>query len=383
MIKQHLMFSLDNDVVIHKDSDADFEVSIDTVHCCHINEFTEHTPNISNTYTPSNGDKFYFLPGVVIPRIKLKDLYSQYKIANVRDMEKATHIFCGSGTFSSMTYRSWMYDCKTESFLKFIEAAYENGGINKFYYDKVKDALEFYTNEYVLIKDFATIRFITDDDLSYGIKNGEVTGSSKSYIKVNPDYEDIYSNVVKLNLYDDQSLMPYINGSDAVTLDENMYETLNTMLSSSDKDNTVVAMEIMSNCNFKESILYLTVLFHDFGHKFSDMPSKNHVNFKTLLNFMGLTSRGMSISRDMCVEILKNKNAVTVENMQFLLNKFGASIPTEAYSKYFIVKTVCLTPELDAMINDELSLTLKEDYTPVINETEITNEHINDNFLNF
>lgn len=377
------MFNLDNDVTIHKDSDANFEVSIDTVHCCLSNEFTEHTTNISNTYTPSNGDKFYFLPGVVIPRIKLKDLYSQYKIANVRDMEKATHIFCGSGTFSSMTYVSWMYDCKTEAFLKFIEAAYVNKGIDKFYYDKVKDALEFYTNENVLIKDFATARFLTDDDLSYRLTGNDVPGSSRRYIKVNPEHENTYSSIVKLNLYDDQSLMPYINGSDAVTLDENMYETLNTMLSSSDKDNIVVAMEIMSNCNFKESILYLTVLFHDFGHRFSDMSSKNHVNFKTLLNFMGLTTRDMNIGRDRCVEILKNKNAITVENMQFLLNKFGASVPTEAYSKYFIVKTVCLSPELDAMINDELSLTLKEDYTPVINEPEITNEHINNNFLNF
>ena len=34
--------------------------------------------NILNEYTLTNNDKFYFLPGVVIPRIKLKDIANSH-----------------------------------------------------------------------------------------------------------------------------------------------------------------------------------------------------------------------------------------------------------------------------------------------------------------
>ena len=39
-----------------------------------------------NGYTPMKGDKLYFLPGVNIPRIKLKDLATKFGIRTVRDV---------------------------------------------------------------------------------------------------------------------------------------------------------------------------------------------------------------------------------------------------------------------------------------------------------
>jgi hypothetical protein len=143
---------------------------------------------------------------------------------------------------------------------------------------------------------------------------------------------------------------------------------------SSDKENWIVAMEIMANCDYVASILYLVDLFYDFGSRMSDMRTKNHVNFKALKSYMGF-DKYMSPSMDQCVEILKSKNACTRENMMHLLNKFQNSIPG-SYSKHFIVKSVTLSGEFDRELNEELTVNLKDNYTP-------KTEHVNTNAINF
>ncbi len=54
-----------------------------------------------NGYTPMKGDKLYFLPGVNIPRIKLKDLATKFGIRTVRDVSEATILF-GSKTLGEI-----------------------------------------------------------------------------------------------------------------------------------------------------------------------------------------------------------------------------------------------------------------------------------------
>jgi hypothetical protein len=383
MLETYLQFEFDNDKVVHSDADLNLEVTIDVKQGI----FRDYLPrngfnNTTHTqYTPSVNDAFYFLPGVLVPRVKLKDLYSKEKIKNVRDVTKATHVFCGAKTFDTITDTSWKYSIETDALREFIETAYEKNRIDSFYYNKVKDALEFYTLDKVLVKDFASIRMVTDDDLSFRINRQNATSSSQAFVYVKDDYVDLYKSIQGLDLYDDQALMPHINGPDSVTIDEAMFQTLDTMLSSSDRDNRVVAMEIMANCNYQESLMYLCILFHYHGHRISDIPSKNHVNFKSLVNYMGLSSRSLDITRDKCVDILIEKSKFDVPAAEYLLNKFADSIPSDSYSKYFKVKRVCLSPELDAMLNHELTLDIKEDYTPTINEIQPIDEPIH-NFLN-
>lgn len=384
MLETYLQFEIDYAKIVHTAADISLEVNIDVIE----GELRDGLPSyglsnkIINQYTPAVNDAFYFLPGVLVPRVKLKDLYAKEKIKNVRDITKATHIFCGSKTFDSMTDTCWKYYVNTDAFKTYMDTAYEKGHINTFYYNKVKDALEFYTLEKVLVKDWNSIRPLRSDLVDYKVSLTDITTSSQAFVYVKDDYIEVYKSIQGLDLYDDQALMPHINGPDSVTIDEAMFQTLDTMLSSSDKDNRVVAMEIMANCNYQESLVHLCVLFHDHGHKISDMPTKNHVNFKSLVNYMGLTSRSLDITRDKCVDILIAKNRFDVSAAEYLLNKFADSIPSQSYSKYFQVKRVCLNSELDAMLNQELTLDIKEDYKPITQETPIEDEPVN-NFLNF
>jgi hypothetical protein len=53
---------------------------------------------ISKGYTPAQGDTIYLMPGVNIPRAKLKDLALNQGIKVVRDSDKANVIITGKAT---------------------------------------------------------------------------------------------------------------------------------------------------------------------------------------------------------------------------------------------------------------------------------------------
>jgi hypothetical protein len=80
---------------------------------------------VKNEYTPMKGDKLYFLPGVNIPRIKLKDLATKFGIRTIRDINEATIIFGSSKTKDKMTGSSWKYKIPTTLVQLFFET-YKN-----------------------------------------------------------------------------------------------------------------------------------------------------------------------------------------------------------------------------------------------------------------
>jgi hypothetical protein len=48
-----------------------------------------------------------------------------------------------------------------------------------------------------------------------------------------------------------------------------------------------LAMEIMANSKYVESLIYLELLFYRYAGRISDRHTKNHVNFKSLLGYLG------------------------------------------------------------------------------------------------
>ena len=91
-------------------------------------------------YIPTKGDKFYFLPGVSIPRVKLKDLTKDYGIKSTRLLKDATHIFAGRSTTNKVCERLWSYRIPTSA----IEMLYNHlkeQELDKYYLEKLETAL--------------------------------------------------------------------------------------------------------------------------------------------------------------------------------------------------------------------------------------------------
>ncbi len=105
-------------------------------------------PTYLDEYVPTKGDKLYFLPGVNVPRIKLKDLALQHGIRTVRNIDDATHIFAAKNTKDKITSGTWRYSLDIKDFNAIMED--ENIYIDDRYRENIRQVLEFNTEDKVL-----------------------------------------------------------------------------------------------------------------------------------------------------------------------------------------------------------------------------------------
>ena len=345
-----------------------------------------------NGYTPMKGDKLYFLPGVNIPRIKLKDLATKFGIRTVRDVSEANVIFGSSKTKDKMTGYTWKYKIPTTIVQLFFET-YKND-MDDYQYSKLENALEFYTEEYILT-DWSTARNFTDNDLpqwnSYSAQpqyvdyHSKSRSSSEHVHEVNKDYIHLYDLIKGKEIIDESCLLDQLNGDDAVIIDADMFTQLSTMFNSSDDDNHILAMEIMANSKYKESLLYIEMIFKNHAYTIGQSNTKNHVNFKSLLSYLGKSNRYIDTSLDNIMESLISKKVLTKDKIDILLENYGHEINNRGDSTYFKVQTITVNEDTLSLLNENYNYKVIEDYEPsIVNnlEEEELDEVIEDELIN-
>ena len=345
-----------------------------------------------NGYTPMKGDKLYFLPGVNIPRIKLKDLATKFGIRTVRDVSEANVIFGSSKTKDKMTGYTWKYKIPTTLVQLFFET-YKND-MDDYQFSKIDNALEFYTEEYILT-DWSTARNFTDNDLpqwnSYSAQpqyvdyHSKSRSSSEHVHEVNKEYIHLYELIKGREIIDESCLLDQLNGDDAVIIDADMFTQLTTMFNSSDDDNHILAMEIMANAKYKESLLYIEMLFKNHSYTIGQSNTKSHVNFKSLLSYLGKNNRYIDTNLDDIMESLISKKVLTKDKVDILLENYAEEINNRGDSTYFKVQTITVNEDTLSLLNENYSYKVIEDYEPsIVNnlEEEELDEVIEDELIN-
>jgi hypothetical protein len=326
--------------------------------------------NITEGYEPVQKDKLFFGKAVTIPRVKLKNLTKDYKIKATTKIEDATAIFVSNNAFSKYTDDVWNYKVTTQGFKTFIEDAVSYGVIDEYYVEKVKDALEFYTNDYIAIS-YHTRGILEHSHIPFRINNGTSFSSQRMYY-ISDTHFASYTEILSATcpVYNESDLLKYLNGDDALAIEENMYESLCEMFDSSDRDNHTMAMEIMANSNFEGSLLYLCLLFHDYSSRLQESRTKSHVNFKSLLAMMDISGGYFYLSVDDILEKLKHNGQLTKENVDIVLKKLGEKITDNGDTKYFRVKTISLSEDMLAVLNLNYEYKVSDDFVPQTPEIE-------------
>ena len=167
---------------------------------------------------------------------------------------------------------------------------------------------------------------------------------------------------------------------DKLVIDEEQYQSLKTMFESTDDDNHVIAMEIMANCDFKKSILYLEKLFLSYYGAMWSTSKANHVNFKNLRLLLDrgdtwTMKNGCEIDHSM--KVLEKYDIMTPENINFMLETHYDRLKSliNEHSIYFNIKALTLNENCLNKINFNYIYTVKEDYIPkeiVTEDEEIT-----------
>jgi len=91
-------------------------------------------------------------------------------------------------------------------------------------------------------------------------------------------YEKLIQGNNKFIVCNDASILKQTNSE--LAIDEDVYNSLRDMLSSTSNDNINIAKEIIANCDYDKSYIYLMFLIHEFYHKlFGGTKSGNYNMF--------------------------------------------------------------------------------------------------------
>ena len=296
-------------------------------------------------YVPTKGDTIYLLPGVNIPRMKLKDLALNLGIRVVRDPEKATVVFSGKSSVGKLTTSTWYYFADANTILENVKKLCND----QYYIDKLETAISS-TGAKEVCSNWS--------DMRNTLCNGSIdTYESRYFYGVEPEYLDTYNAIQGKPIYCESELITNINGDDSTIIDYDVYKQLQTMFESSDDDNHILAMEIMANSHYEKSVLYLLMLISDYQHVISNTHTKNHVNFKSMLAYFNWIPRNISsLNAYHIVKIIDQKGLLTLDMIKVLYKEYTNDIHRMiSYDEVFEIKEV----------------TIKQDYLDKLNLTSL------------
>ena len=334
-----------------------------------------HLAVSTDEYTPKIGDKLYFLPGVNIPRVKLKNLILDYNVTIVRNVKDSTAVFGSKHSISKMMTTKWYYSLKTEDFKACYQALKPH--LNSRVIENIDTALEFYTGEVVYSDWTGIIRICTEEFAVYRalIQNpGSVAESNRTskYLEIiSEEYYKILSDLSGRVILSDGSLVDKLNGDQAIVINSEVYDQLEQMFQSTDEDNHVLAMEIMANSNYKQSLLYMHLLFKEYHYKIANSHTKNHVNFKSLLAYLGKDNYSLRSDLDTIVKSLLDKEVLTEEMLNILLTKYSYEVINSGDTGFFKIKNITVSDEVLLTINSNYEYGIRPDFTPVVIEETV------------
>lgn len=320
-------------------------------------------PNIKDlviedeSLTVNPGDSIYFTPKVSIPRVKVKNLTIDYAAKITRDIDKADIIIIPENLEHILYTYSHYYTIDKNDLLDCFNST---NNIDTHDLEKLNDVLDTYP-DINFATDWHGINRLSNVFPSYNFYD------NREYIYINSvstHFYEIYEDLKNKTLYKESLLLKRINGDDALVITKEVYEQLRNMFCSSDSDNYVLAMEMMANCKYIDSILYLELLFKEFSYKMRTENARNHVNFKSLCKFLGKeNNRYMNTDFDDIINSLIKHDKASLEYLTILVNKFYKDLFSE-YSKFIEVKSLTLSKDLLESVNTNYVHEIVEDYIP-------------------
>jgi|688.fasta_scaffold01243_4 hypothetical protein len=305
---------------------------------------------IKSTYEPKSGDVLFFTKDCTVPRFKVKSFCEKYNTSVTRNKDKATATFISNNIMNTHITNHWGYHCTIEKFENHIKKtpysydAYlmnfrktiETEGVNEiffFYYNS--DAFDI--NGFKLDIDNCNVKFCSQENFNL--------------------LRDLFVNK---NVYMQDDILKVLNQD--VVIDTEMYKQLSSMLENGETSNVKIAMEIMANSDYEKSAPYLLLLFMNYGYRIWDSGFRNHVNFKSLVEFFDLNGRRnyTHIDLDEIVNVLKAKKFLTPESINMLMPLAYDQIRDRVSLEHFKVSKISFV-ENPTEENDEEILNIEED----------------------
>ena len=145
-------------------------------------------------------------------------------------------------------------------------------------------------------------------------------------------------------------MLEVVNGDDSVLIDLDTYQNLRNMFNSSDTDNHVMAMEIMANANYLDSLLHLEMLFFHHAVQIDNSRTRNHVNFKSLKNYLGRGSYSNTHIDGVFASLL-SFGKLDQAALDFIMEDQKSYFVNNGYSNYIKPSAYGINPEYQPQLN--------------------------------
>jgi len=261
---------------------------------------------ISHDFNPDEKSQIFVDQEINLPRVKLRDYIKTTNCKLTNSLDKATHYLTNEDALSELFTIMTEYVLRIDS----LPSEIFNNPLFKGF------DLSTYPYKFVIIENYNAKSIISEHlEDNYKIDDNALLNYKVIY-KLNEDEK--FNTVRSLKLIHSNILLDKVN-KDSIIIDEDYYNQLVTMITSNDTANVTLAMELMANCDYRKSAPYLLSLFYNYSGIFYDSRSKNHVNFKSLLEYWDLRPGALKVNVLQGIDLLYNKNILTRENLDIFI----------------------------------------------------------------
>lgn len=270
-----------------------------------------------NDFRFEPGQKVFITSRCSIPRAKIKQSFKEKGLKITHNLDDADHIIVDRDFVEYHTHTSYSNLYKQDRIEKMMNDS-------SMIISKVKDKLMKASFKTILeelvqhpvsdcLVEYRVGRAIDETMENAGLVNeaGEHDYSSeRGYLRTinkikREFFMKVLDNIDKVILED--KLIGMTNNE--IHMDKELFDSLCKYMQSEDKDNILLAMETMANCNYESSALYLLLLIEKYGYKMRDSRVSNYVNFKSMMRFFNISRYKLDrLGYDDILDILKSKN---------------------------------------------------------------------------
>ena len=232
-------------------------------------------------------------PKITLPRTKTDLLKEKYNISVKRSPIGVDYKVISNNILNYISKHSWANVYSIEKFKSYIDKVNTDEECRKkltdFYNHLLNEEINAVDDQYdVLIhvsKTHAWSGFGNVNKFDHFIKQFDSfikNSDSVCQIEIIDDSKLFKELLSSDNLILDSDLVK-ISNEDSATLDEESYENLSKMISSNDRENITLALEVMSNCNIEDSYDKVALLFFFYSsYELKAGKNWNSVNVKSL-----------------------------------------------------------------------------------------------------
>jgi hypothetical protein len=240
-------------------------------------------------------DKLFFLPGCSVPRFKVREHF-----ACTIKPEYATAAFVSKqglvGSDSTLDHYRDVYPIRKEYMFDFMNNLKDHH--TTLLWDSLTEDLEDDAIIYITKNLWYTYSHSGEytnygENIDEGMIQMDIRKWSFKYQASASEYQ-LFGitrksgiNNLQCDIYFEDDILGHLNVGNLV-VGEEKYHELRSFGQTEEKENIVLMMELMSNADFKESLVYLLFLLKEFGHSIYPLKESNHVNFKSLLSYLTL-----------------------------------------------------------------------------------------------